>query len=147
MKNLILPLKFGLLTSAVLIAYFLLLSLFGKHVHPKFSLLNAAITLLGIYEAIRNSKRFSDGKFSYVDGFKIGIATGFSSTLIFTLFFLLYATEINPYFLPELLENMHWGFKSHIGLICFIVAIMGFCTTLVSTLTVMQLFKTSNNYA
>jgi hypothetical protein len=74
------------------------------------------------------------------------VATGFVSTIVFTSFFLLYATEINPYYLPELLDNMHWGFKSHVGLISFIVAIMGFCTSLVSSLTVMQLFKTSNNY-
>jgi glycerol uptake facilitator-like aquaporin len=146
MKKLLLPLKFGLITGGVLIAYFIVLSLFGKHINPAFSLLNAGITLLGIYEAVRYNKQHHYIDFTYVEGFKIGIATGFISTLLFTAFFLLYATEINPYFLEALLDNMHWGFKSHIGLITFIVAIMGFCTSLVSALTVMQLFKNSNNY-
>lgn len=146
MKNLILPIRFGLVTSAVLIAYFLVLSLFNKHTNPAFSLVNAAITLFGIYEAVKISKLQYPSEFSYGEGFKIGLITGAVATIVFTLFFLLYATEVNADFLPNLLENMNWGFKSHIGLIVFIVAIMGFSTTLVSALTVMQLFKKSNNY-
>lgn len=146
MKNLILPIRFGLVTSAVLIAYFLVLSLFNKHTNPAFSLVNAAITLFGIYEAVKISKLQYPSEFSYSEGFKIGLITGAVATIVFTLFFLLYATEINADFLPSLLENMNWGFKSHIGLIVFIVAIMGFSTSLVSALTIMQLFKKSNNY-
>ncbi len=146
MKNLILPIRFGLVTSAVLIAYFLVLSLFNKHINPAFSLVNAAITLFGIYEAIKISKLQYPMEFSYGEGFKTGIITGAVATIVFTLFFLLYATEINSDFLPALLENMNWGFKSHIGLIVFVVAVMGFSTSIVSSLTVMQLFKNSNNY-
>ncbi|SEP92314.1 Protein of unknown function [Hyunsoonleella jejuensis] len=147
MKNLILPIRFGLVTSAVLIAYFLVLSLFDKHTNPAFSLVNAAITLLGIYEAVKISKLQHNSDFSYGEGFKTGLVTGAVATVVFTLFFLLYATEINAEFLPVLLEKMNWGFKSHIGLIVFVVAIMGFSTTLVSSLTVMQLFKKSRNIA
>ncbi len=146
MKNLVLPIRFGLVTSAVLIAYFLVLALFGKHTNPAFSLVNAAITLFGIYEAIKISKLQFPETFSYGEGFKIGVVTGSIATLVFTIFFLVYATEINAEFLPVLLDNMNWGFKSHVGLIVFIVAIMGLSTTLVSSLTVMQLFKTSNNF-
>ncbi|GAB1858230.1 hypothetical protein MHTCC0001_30670 [Flavobacteriaceae bacterium MHTCC 0001] len=147
MKNLFIPIRFGLVTSAVLIAYFLMLALFDKHTNPAFSLLNAPITLLGIYEAIKMSKLQYNSEFSYVDGFSLGITTGFIATIVFTLFFLFYATEINVDFLPLLLEKISWGFKSHIGLIAFIVAVMGFSTSLVSSLTVMQLFKNSNNLA
>lgn len=146
MKNLVLPIRFGLVTSAVLIAYFLVLSLFDKHTNPAFSLVNAAITLFGIYEAIKVSKLQYPKEFSYGEGFKTGVVTGAVATIVFTAFFLLYATEINADFLPVLLEKMNWGFKSHIGIIVFIVAIMGFSTSIVSSLTVMQLFKNSNNY-
>lgn len=146
MKNFVLPIRFGLVTSAVLIAYFLVLSLVNKHTNPAFSLVNAAITLFGIYEAIKISKLQYPSQFTYREGFKVGVVTGVVATFVFTLFFLVYATEINDGFLPALLENMNWGFKSHIGIIVFIVAIMGFSTALVSSLTVMQLFKKSNNY-
>ncbi|MBC3758235.1 DUF4199 domain-containing protein [Hyunsoonleella sp. SJ7] len=147
MKNLILPIRFGLVTSAVLIAYFLVLALFNKHINPAFSLVNAAITLFGIYEAIRLSKLENPGAFSYGEGFKIGVVTGSIATLVFTFFFLFYATEISPSFLPALLDNIHWGFKSNIGMIVFVVAIMGLSTSVVASLTVMQLFKRSNNLA
>lgn len=146
MKKLILPIRFGIVTSAVLIAYFLVLSLFNKHTNPAFSLVNAAITLFGIYEAIKISKLQYPDLFSYGEGFKTGVVTGAIATLVFTLFFLFYATEVNPNFLPVLMDNIQWKFKSNIGLIVFIVAIMGLSTTVVSALTIMQLFKNSNNY-
>ncbi|MFI1745004.1 hypothetical protein [Thalassobellus sediminis] len=58
---------------------------------------------------------------------------------------MLYSTEINSDFLPQLLDSMNGGFNINEGLIAFIVAIMGFATTLVSTLVVMQLFKNNRN--
>lgn len=146
MKNLFLPIRFGLITGASLISYFLVLSLFDIHNNPVYSLLNAPITLLGVYEVIKISKsRFSE-TFTYAEGFKFGVITGAVATILFTAFFLLYSTEINPGYLPALFENMHWGIKSHVGTLVFVVAIMGFSTSVVSSLTVMQLFKTSNNY-
>ncbi|WP_166960668.1 DUF4199 domain-containing protein [Yeosuana marina] len=145
MKKIILPVRFGLVTSAVLIAYFLFLALFNKHTNPIFSFLNAAITAIGIYEAIRFYKLEQGDAFTYTSGFSAGIITGATATIVFTLFFLLYSTEINPDFLVELLKTMNGGFDINDGLVTFIVAIMGFATTIVSALTVMMLFKNSGN--
>ena len=145
MKRLSLPIRFGLVTSAVLIAYFLVLAMVDKHTNPAFSFINAIITGLGIYEAIRISKLESPLGFSYGEGFKTGIITGFVATLVFTVFFLFYATEISPEFLPELLKTIKGGFNADIGMVVFVVAVMGFATTVVSALTVMQLFKNTRN--
>ncbi|WOD44876.1 DUF4199 domain-containing protein [Hwangdonia lutea] len=145
MKTLSLPIRFGLVTSAVLIAYFLILALFGKHTNPVFSFFNAVITVFGIYEAVRLQKLKDTDSFSYGEGFKTGIITGFVATFFFTAFFLFYTTEINPGFLSELLENIDGVFNIDIGMVTFIVAIMGVATTVISTLTVMQLFKNSGN--
>ena len=147
MKNLSLPIRFGLVTSAVLIAYFLLLAMVGKHTNPAFSFVNAIITGFGIYEAIRISKLENSESFSYGEGFKTGIITGFVATIVFTVFFLFYATEINNAFLSELLQKMKGSFNVGIGTVTFVVAIMGLATTVVASLTVMQLFKKSNNLA
>ncbi|GAA4889421.1 hypothetical protein GCM10023311_11830 [Flaviramulus aquimarinus] len=147
MKNLSLPIRFGLVTSAVLIAYFLVLAMVGKHTNPAFSFVNAIITGLGIYEATRLSKLENKDKFSYTEGFKTGIITGFIATVVFTVFFLFYATEINAAFLPELLQKITGGFNADIGMVTFVVAVMGFATTVVSALTVMQLFKKTRNIA
>ena len=143
MKKISLPIRFGLVTSAVLIAYFLILALFHKDTNPVFSFFNAFITAFGIYEAVRLSKLENPDTFSYGEGFKTGLITGFIATVFFTLFFLFYATEFRPAFLPELLVEMHGGLGADVGLVTFVVAIMGFATTVVSTLTVMQLFKNS----
>ncbi|MEP3838248.1 MAG: DUF4199 domain-containing protein [Algibacter sp.] len=145
MKNLSLPIRFGLVTSAVLIAYFLILSLVDKHTNPAFSFVNAIITGFGIYESTRLCKLENPEKFSYGEGFKTGIITGFTATLVFTIFFLFYATEVNTTFLPQLVKKLNGNFNIDIGMVTFVVAIMGLATTVVASLTVMQLFKKSRN--
>jgi len=145
MKNLSLPIRFGLVISTVLIAYFLVLALVDKHTNPAFSIANALITGLGIYEAIRVSKLENLENFTYGSAFKTGLITGFVATLMFTIFFLFYATEINPVFLSQLLEKVNGGFNADIGMVTFVIALMGLATTVVSSLTVMQFFKKSNN--
>lgn len=145
MKNISLPIRFGLVTSAVLIAYFLVLALVGKHTNPAFSFFNALITGLGIYEAVRFKKLENFSDFSYGEGFKTGIVTGAVATIVFTIFFLFYATEINSGFLDELLRTVNGGFNADIGMVTFVVAIMGFATTVVASLTVMQYFKKTGN--
>ena len=145
MKNISLPLRFGLVTSAVLIAYFLVLALVGKHTNPAFSFFNAIITGLGIYEAVKLKKMENINSFSYGEGFKTGIITGAVATILFTVFFLFYATEVNTGFLPELLQTVNGGFNADIGMVSFVMAVMGFATTVVASLTVMQVFKKTGN--
>lgn len=145
MKTLSLPIRFGLVTSAVLIAYFLILALFDKHTNPVFSFFNAVITIFGIYEAVRLKKLKDADSFSYGEGFKTGIITGFVATIFFTVFFLFYATEVNPEFLSNLLAKINGVFNVDIGMVTFIVAVMGLATTVVSALAIMQLFKNSRN--
>ncbi|GAA4949946.1 hypothetical protein GCM10023314_24140 [Algibacter agarivorans] len=145
MKKLSLPIRFGLVTSAVLIAYFLVLAMVDKHTNPAFSFVNAIITGFGIYEAIRLSKFENSDNFSYGEGFKTGIIAGFVATIVFTIFFLFYATEINSEFIPELLQKIKGGFNADVGMVTFVVAVMGLATTVVSALTVMQLFKKTGN--
>ncbi len=145
MKNLTLPIRFGIVTSAVLIAYFLILSLMGLHTNVFYSLFNGVITGFGIYETIKYTKVRLGNDFSYGRGFAAGIVMGFTATLLFTIFFALYSTEMNSNFLSELSEVWAKDFSHFEAIVFFTVAIMGFATTLVLTLSFMQLFKTSNN--
>lgn len=145
MKNLSLPMSFGLVISAVLVAYFLVLASVDKHTNPALSVVNALITGLGIYEAIRVSKLENLESFTCGSAFKTGLITGSVATFNFTVFFLFYATEVNPIFLSLLLEKLHGGFNADIGMLTFVVAVMGVVTTVVSSLIVMQFFKKSNN--
>ncbi|GAA3595197.1 DUF4199 domain-containing protein [Flavivirga amylovorans] len=145
MKKISLSIRFGFVTSALLIAYFLILALFNKHINPAFSFFNAIITAFGICEAVRLKKLEDPDAFSYGEGFKTGIVTGFTATLVFTAFFLLYATEINVAFLPALLQTIKGGFNVDIGMVTFVVAVMGLATTVVAVLAVMQFFKKTRN--
>lgn len=140
-----LPIRFGIAASGSLIAYFLILSLFGLHTNVFYSLFNGVITGFAIYEAIKYQRLEEGEAFNYTSGFKTGLVTGFVATIIFTLFFALYSTEINPGFLSELASVWSRDFQNFEAIVFFTVAIMGFATTLVLTLSFMQLFKSSNN--
>lgn len=145
MKQYALPIRFGIATSGCLIAYFLILSLFGLHTNTFYSLFNGVITGFGIYEAIKYFKLRKKDNFNYAEGFTAGMVTGCIATIIFTFFFALYSTEINQNFLEELSTVFFKDFKNFEGIVFATVAIMGIATTLVLTLSFMQLFKTSNN--
>ena len=144
MKNFTLPIRFGIAASGSLIGYFLILSLFDLHTNVFYSLFNGVISGFAIYEAIKYRKIQDGVNFNYSKGFSTGIVVGFTATLIFTVFFAFYATEINQEFLSVLSKAWFkdFGFE---GIVFFTVAIMGFATTLVLTLSFMQLFKASNN--
>ena len=145
MKKVGLPVRFGLIIGVILIAYFLMLSLFNKHTNPVFSFLNAAITAFGIYETIRYSKLELGEDFSYSKGIIAGLVSGFTGTVFFSVFFLFYITEVNDNFIVKLFETANVGYELSVGLVTFTVAIMGIATTLISALTVMQYFKKSWN--
>ncbi len=145
MKKFTLPIRFGVAISGSLIGYFLFLALLNYHTNPFFSLFNGVITGFGIFEAIKYHKLEQGNNFSYTSGFTVGLTAGFLATIIFTIFFLFYATEVNPNFLEELLTVFKREYNVGVGLVCFVVAIMGFTTTVVLTLSFMQFFKNSNN--
>jgi hypothetical protein len=145
MKNISLPIRFGLVTTACLIAYFLILGIFNLNTNPLFSIFNGIITGFGIYETINYTKLRDDKNFNYTIGFQNGLVTGFIASILFTIFFVIYATEIDPKFINKLLTVFSSDYNVHIGLVAFVVAIMGITTTIVMTLTCMQFFKKSNN--
>ncbi|MFD1094786.1 DUF4199 domain-containing protein [Salegentibacter chungangensis] len=145
MKKYSIPIKYGVAISAGLIAYFLILSLFNLHINPIYSLFNGVIMGYGMFEAIKHYQLQQGKKFKYQKGFMALLLTGFNATIIFTIFFGIYATEINPDFPDNLLTMWRTDYGTGIGIILFVVAIMGFATTLVLALTFMQLFKDSWN--
>jgi len=145
MKQFALPIRFGIATSGCLIAYFLILSLFNLHINIFYSIFNGVITGFGIYEAIKFFRMREGNNFNYGKGFTAGMVTGVVATLIFTIFFAFYTTELNTAFLGELSVAWASEYNNFEAIVFFTVAIMGFVTTLVLTLSFMQLFKLSNN--
>jgi hypothetical protein len=145
MNHIILQLKYAITIGAALISYFLLLSLFNLHTKPILRVFNGIIVGFGIFEVIRVYKLEQGSKFSYAKGFSTGLITGSVATFMFTLFFLIFATEIDTNFSAKLVDFMSGNRSVHVGLVTVVVAIMGLATTLVITLTCMQYFKNSLN--
>lgn len=145
MKNLSIPVKYGIFIAIGLIAYFLILSLFGVHINPFYSLFNPVVVGIGMFLAISASKEANGGKFKYQDGFKTGLITGFLATIFFTIFFAFYATELESNFLEKLLSMWESDWYINIGMVIFTVALMGFATTVVLSLAFMQKFKDTKN--
>jgi hypothetical protein len=145
MKNFSVPIKYGLIIAVGLIAYFLILSLFNLHIYPLFSLFNGVIMAVGIWLALKAYRNSKGAKFKYQKGFMASLLTGFNATIVFTIFFAFYATELNANYLSNLINMWRTDYGTEIGIVLFVVAIMGFATTLVLTLAYMQLFKDSWN--
>ena len=112
---------------------------------PLYSLFNSVITGFGIYEAIKAYKLRQEEQFNYINGFKIGLIAGTVATAVFTVFFAFYSTELNPSFYTDTMAKL--SMDSSVGLVIFAVGMLGIATTVIITLTLMQLFKPSNNLA
>ena len=138
-------LKYGFITGLVLIVYFLLLATINLHQEAIYSLFNGVITAIGIFLAIGKLKKIEKEKFRYQFGFSTGIITGFTATVIFTLFSILYITELNPNFTKEFMMQWELEWSATHGMLLLTILLMGLATTVVLTLAFMQFFKDSWN--
>lgn len=136
--------RYGVWIAIVLIAYFLLLKLIGLHQYPGFSVANGLIYGVGIYLAL---KKYRDLKseFLYEKGFEVGLLSGGIATIIFTAFMAVYMYQLDTELATTIMER--WNLEYDLGTLMLLltVLIMGFVTTLVLTLSFMQLLKTSWN--
>lgn len=140
-----LHIRYGLIIAIVLIAYFLIVKLFGLHENPWLRLLNGAIMAYGIYAVIRY-RRLLDGKeFDYFKGFRTGIYTGFLATLIFVGFMALYMFHLDPSFPETIMTSWIRDYNQGPGILVFVLLVEGFASTVVLTLAFMQKFKPSWN--
>ena len=141
MNRFVLSVRFGIALTSSLIAYFLVLSLFNLHINPLFSIFNGVITGFAIFESIRYKRIEKKSEYSYTTGFQAGIVTGFLATIIFTFFMAIYATEIDPDFISKIAKNFFNSYNTGVGVFAFTVLLPGLATTIVLTLSFMQLFK------
>ena len=99
----------------------------------------------GIFYAIKYYKLLAGNSFTYVDGFKTGLITGFIGTILFTGFMAIYMFHLDPDFTQMLLGEWMNNYGEGAGILVFIILVEGLASTVVLTLTFMQIFKKSNN--
>lgn len=143
MSKISISIRYGFALAASLIAYFLVLSLFDAHTKAAYSIFNMVITAFAVYDAIRTKRHELHDNFKYENGVVSGLITGIFGTILFTIFMGIYTSEINPDFLSSLSGLWSDNLDVNPLMFSFVVAIMGFATTVVMTLTFMQLFKKS----
>lgn len=143
LKNI--PLFYGIAIGITIIIYFLILSIFGLHKHPVYSAICIGIMGLGLFFLISKYKKDTTRIFKYQQGFWAMLRAGIIATIIITVFFALYITELNRGFLKEMLTTWKEDYNLNPGIAIFGLALMGFSTSLVFSLALMQLFKRSWN--
>ncbi|MDT0556439.1 DUF4199 domain-containing protein [Patiriisocius hiemis] len=136
--------RYGVIISIVLIAYFLISKLIGLHQYPVFSAVNAVIFGFGILMAMKNFKS-NQSEFKYQNGFQVGFFTGVFATIIFTAFMAVYVYMIDKEFSGAILDSYGLDYNKGSLIMLITLAIMGISTSLVLTLSFMQLLKESWN--
>ena len=136
--------RYGIGIAVALIAYFVLLKFIGLHRYPILSAANGVIYGAGILFAMKKYKA-SLSSFQYQEGFILGLATGGLATVLFSVFMAVYIFQIDAQFAHAILDS--WGLNYNKGGLIIVVSLvmMGFSTTLVLTLSFMQLLKESWN--
>ncbi len=133
--------KFGVGIAITLIVYFVLLKLVGLHKYPVLSSANGVIYAGGIWMAMRNYQNNP----KYEKGFTVGIMTGGFATLIFAVFMAVFMFQIDTEFAVNLVKNSGFEYASGATMLLIALVLMGFATSLVLSLTYMQLLKKSWN--
>ncbi|WP_027127606.1 DUF4199 domain-containing protein [Gelidibacter mesophilus] len=144
-RSLTVALKYGLFITACLIAYFLILRLFGLHDSVWLRLANGLFMAVGIFFAIKYYKFKYNAGFTYVDGFKTGLLTGFIATGCFVIFMAIYMFHLDKSFAQDILAEWFGDSNQGPGLLILILVMEGLASTAVLTLTCMQIFKKSQH--
>lgn len=144
-RSLSVALKYGLFVASSLIAYFLILRLFDLHISPWLRMLNGLFMAAGIYFSIKYYKFKYTADFTYVDGFKTGLLTGFIATGVFIVFMAIYIFHLDKEFAPSLLREWFNNTEQSSGILIIVILIEGLASTTILTLTCMQIFKKSQH--
>jgi|SRR5690554_4136054 len=136
--------KYGFWTGVALIAYFLVLRLVNLHEYVVLSAVNGIIFGLGIYYTIRAVQEDASNK-EYEVGFASGMTSGSIATGLLTLFMAVYMYQIDPEFSQTVMERWNMEESLSTSMLVLVILTMGAATTLVLTLTIMQLLKPSWN--
>lgn len=136
--------RYGLWIAIALIAYFLLLKIVGFHQYPILSSVNGLIFGAGIFLAMKKYAS-QQTNFKYEKGFEVGLLAGGLASILFTVFMAIYMYQIDTEFSNAIMDR--WDLEYSMGTLMLLISIliMGFATTVVLTLTFMQLLKTSWN--
>ena len=134
--------RYGLMTTVWLIAYFLIMKLVGLVHILELRTLNFVFLVGGIYLAIRRYKKHNDST-TYLQGIGIGLLTSAVAVLPFALFIFIYL-QLDQGLLNYIIEQDQFGQHLNSYILSFIVAFEGFFSGMILTFIIMQYMKRSH---
>lgn len=135
--------KYGLITTGALIAYFLLMKLAGLVQIVELRMLNLIILIAGVGFAIRKYKRQGDTEMDYLQGFGIGMLTSAVSVITFALFVFFYLNLIDPAFMETLRQEEAFGQYLNPYMAAVAIFFEGIGSGLILSFIIMQYMKGS----
>lgn len=139
MKRLVI--KWSLIITAGLIAFFLLMKYFGLIHNIELRLLNGVIMFVGLWFLVSDLKKKPN--FNYFMGLLHGIITGLIASLLFASYSFIYLELINPDFMQSIIENEIMGIYLNEFLASMQIFIEGGASSFLFSYAVMQGHKIS----
>jgi len=137
-----LAIRYGLYTTAGLIAYFLLMKLLGLVLVVELRALNLLFLLTGIILALRAFKR-QHGTVEYLQGIGLGLMTSAIGVVTFALFVFVYL-QMDPVLMESIVEKESFGEYLNPYILAFVVALEGTASGFIATFVIMQYLKRSH---
>ena len=132
--------KYGLLTCAGLIAYFLLMKLVGLVHIIELRSLNLFIMLAGLWFSMNYYKKHSYTHMNYFEGIGLGSLTAAVAVIPFSIFLLFYMLA-DTAFMEAIKANEDFGQWLNPYLLAFIVTFEGLVSGLMASFVLMQYLK------
>lgn len=136
-------LTFGVLTTAALIAYFMIMKAVGLVHNFELRAFNAIIMLAGVYLSIRTYKKSKEGHFQFLKGAGVGLLTSLVVAVTFTIFISTYIF-LNPQFLAEIKQAEPQGKYINAWGVAIIIFIEAAASGFLFTYITMQWLKEPN---
>ncbi|GAB2783787.1 drug/metabolite transporter (DMT)-like permease [Hymenobacter luteus] len=137
--------RYGLFTSVGMIVYFIVASLTGLVQRIEFSFLNGVILAVGVCLAIVNYKRFRQDRMPYLHGFGTGIITALVASVVFALFFIVYAGVLNRQIMEGIRAEDLFGFDLSVTIAFLAIILQGAMSGVIISLVAMQYYKSPDH--
>jgi uncharacterized protein YebE (UPF0316 family) len=137
--------RYGLYTAGGMCLYFVLASLLKLTDRIEFSFLNGIVLAIGICMAIANLKRIRHDRMPYLQGFGTGIITAMVGSLVFSLFFIVYAGILNPHIMKSIRTWDRLGFDLSVTIAFLAILLQGAMSGVIISLIAMQYYKSPDH--
>ena len=137
------PESYGLKIAGGLIAFFLLMKIFGLAHHYELRFLNVFIQVGGIFFALKKFKQTHEEHMNYFRALITGVATGAVGSAVFAIFLFAYMS-LDTAFMQGIIENEPMGRYLNPYITAFMVALEGLFSGLLFTFIIINYVDTDD---